>query len=209
MSEEEQAKVDLKSFIHYFKNFHIFLAISYLVLGFGVHYIFGPVFSGIFASLYPILAYIYFIWDSQGHSIGKNQNRKFAIIVLMATVLFVIGIFALGLQEDRLILKSSAIHLEGTYGLTLNESDIASVSLVERLPQIKYKSNGFAIGGIRKGFFVTREREKVRLIINEKEAPFLLLETKTGEKIYYAGKDQAEEDLLQKMKQDLPQIEYR
>lgn len=33
MNEEDRKKVDIKKYIPYFRNFHIFLGISYLVLG--------------------------------------------------------------------------------------------------------------------------------------------------------------------------------
>jgi len=63
MSKEERKKVDLKTYISYFKKFHIFLGLSIVILGFVVNLINNDA-AKLFLAIYPILAYLYFSFKS-------------------------------------------------------------------------------------------------------------------------------------------------
>lgn len=62
MNEESRKKVNIKAYMQFFKRFHIFLGISLLILGLLLHTFSGEMITGVVLSLYPVLAYIYFIW---------------------------------------------------------------------------------------------------------------------------------------------------
>lgn len=74
MSEDERQKFDIKSYIAYFKNFHILLGISIFITGLILYYFISPDCSGIFIATYPILTYIYFIWKRDQFS--KIKDKK-------------------------------------------------------------------------------------------------------------------------------------
>jgi hypothetical protein len=57
------------------------------------------------------------------------------------------------------------------------------------------KSDGFAAGDFRKGYFRTKDRKTVKLIMNKKENPLLLLRTTKGE-IYFSSTNVKSKDLL-------------
>ncbi|OYX27747.1 MAG: hypothetical protein B7Z06_03495 [Flavobacteriales bacterium 32-35-8] len=68
MTKEERKKFNLKDYLPFFRKFHIFLGISIIVISL-IIYQFSEkslVFSLV---LYPILAYIYFIWKSSYYQI--------------------------------------------------------------------------------------------------------------------------------------------
>lgn len=69
MNEENRKKVNIKAYMQFFKGFHIFLGISLLILGLLLNTFSSEMITGVVLSLYPILAYIYFIW--RGSKIGK------------------------------------------------------------------------------------------------------------------------------------------
>lgn len=62
MSEEKRKNVNIKGYLQFFRSFHIFLGISFLIIGLIAHIFFGEVITGAAISLYPIVAYAYFIW---------------------------------------------------------------------------------------------------------------------------------------------------
>ena len=63
MSENERKNIDIKSYIPYFRNFHVFLGISLFIIGAFLYYYVDSDWSGIFMGTYPFLAYIYFIFE--------------------------------------------------------------------------------------------------------------------------------------------------
>ena len=69
MNEENRKKVNIKAYMQFFRRFHIFLGISILIIGLIVQYFFSEMIIGVTLSLYPILAYVYFVW--RGSKIGN------------------------------------------------------------------------------------------------------------------------------------------
>ena len=77
MSVEEQSNFNLKSYLNFFKKFHIFLGISFLIGGCVLKYLVSENATGIFLGIYPIVAYLFLIIRSNKYSIGqyKKTNR--------------------------------------------------------------------------------------------------------------------------------------
>ena len=70
MNEENRKKVNIKAYMQFFRRFHIFLGMSILIIGLIAQYFFSDMIVGVALSLYPILAYVYFIW--RGSRIGNS-----------------------------------------------------------------------------------------------------------------------------------------
>lgn len=210
MNEEERKKVDLKAYIPYFRKFHISLGVSFFALGTALHYLSNKNMVGIFLAVYPILSYIYFIATSSKYVKGVSTTRnKAGVFILVGTLLFVICLFGFGFKEDKLMVDSKNIAFEGSYGETLDPTEIQSVELVSQLPEITLKTNGFALGTINKGYFKTDRGEIVKLILNSDRKPIILLTKTDGKKIYYSSKDKANEEVVNEMKKTLPHIVYK
>ncbi|MBV7439982.1 DUF3784 domain-containing protein [Weeksellaceae bacterium TAE3-ERU29] len=197
MSEEEQNKVDIKSFILYFKKFHIFLGISLFVIGAILNY-FSPNSAGIFIVFYPILAYIYLA--VKGNKFYK-QNSKSTFIALIIVLLCLIGLLLWDFRENKLITTPQALKIEGSYGETIEINQIKSIELVNKIPEISYKVNGASLGTMSKGYFKTQNGEKVKLILNNSDnSPYILIIKKDGEKIYYSSKSDSDSILFNEIK---------
>lgn len=210
MSEEERKKVDIKSYIRLFKQFHYFLGVSFLIIGLLLHYLVGENASGVFLAVYPILAYIYLIWEGRKYYKGKSRkSQKLAIYVLAGTLVFVIALLALGFKEDPLILENQTAHFKGIYGEDLKQSEIASVELVTQLPKIRLKTNGFALGEINKGYFRTADGETVKLLLNAKNKPYIFLTKSNGKKLYFSAKEKSNKEIVEEMKKELPEVVYK
>jgi len=207
MSEEERKKVDLKSVIQSYKSFHIFLAISFFVLGILIYKFMGEAATAMFLGIYPILAYTVFVFRSKDSLINANPKTKNLVIgVLLATLVFLVYLFMSGNKENLIILHDDSIEITESYGETIKPEEIQSIQLVESLPKIKLKSNGYATGEIRKGYFKTDKGEKIKLIVNQKSTSYILI-TKTDEKkIYYASKSRTNTEVLNEIKKRFPEL---
>lgn len=204
MSEEERKKVDIKAYIPYFRKFHIILGISFLILGYGIGLI-NKNAAGIFIGVYPILAYLYFAVSSSKFSGGlKTRSNKIGLLVLVGALLIVIGLLVRGFRENPISFDAQKIEFKGSYGETLQTDHIKSIGIKNELPKITLKTNGFALGDIRKGYFKTENGEIVKLILNSAQKPYILFTKSNGKKIYYSAKEKSNEELLDELKKTLP-----
>jgi hypothetical protein len=210
MSEKDRKKVDINAYILYFRKFHIFLGISFVILGTALTYLFNENAGGIFLAVYPILAYIYFITNSSKYSKGLNTKwNKIMVVLLVGTLLFVVGLLGYGFKENKITFDSESISFKGSYGETLTKAEIKSIELVGELPKIAFKTNGFALGTINKGYFKTINGDIVKLILNSDAKPIILFTKTDGKIIYYSAKDKPNEKVLDEMRNILPAIVFK
>ena len=98
----ENREVDIENYIALFKKFHIFLGVSMILIGSVLYYVFGQIAAGVFMTVYPLLAYLYFIRSSKKYMPAKGNSYK-ASLVTIIIVVFLVGImFAKGLQENAI-----------------------------------------------------------------------------------------------------------
>lgn len=213
MSEIDRSRFDLKSYLRFFRRFHLFLGVSFLLVGLCLHYFSRASVTGTFISVYPILAYIYFIWRGSryqiklpGQSHSTKKWNKIGIYILVITLLGVAALTYYGFKNDPLLITSQGIELKGMYGEHIPSTEIESIQMVDHLPSIRFKSNGFALGTIYKGYFQTKEGERVKLMINNLQNEYLLILKKDGRKIYYSSRENTLPEQLDQIRNQLPQI---
>lgn len=206
LSEEERLKFDIKSYLVYFKKFHLFLGISLFIIGL-ILQIVNPVWSGIFMTIYPILAYAYFIWQGSKFSGLSGRKQKIQTVIVISLMLgitvWVISMFFYSLQDNRIEINNHVIHIKGDYGMELKTNEIKSIELVQELPDMATKVNGFALHTIKKGDFKTKSGEHVKLFINTLEQPIICITTHRNQNIYYSSKDNSNQELFDLLKQEV------
>lgn len=211
MPKDQQEKVQLGPYLKFFRKFHVFLGISFIAIAALLHYVISPNGVSLFIGIYPILAYGYFIYGSRGYfkEVKSSSNQlKLGAIILVATLAFVSAIFYLGYREDDLVFKNDSVALEGFYGEEIDFSKIKSVALVERLPAIRKRTNGFSSGTVHKGYFELKDGKRVKLLLNSENKPYLLFITKEGKNIYYASSKKSNEEIYGQLKNLVPELEY-
>jgi len=207
MSEAERAKIDLGTYIPYFRKFHLFLGLSFLIVGLVLYYAVSEMATGVFLAVYPIVAYMYFMWSSNRLTGGQQvRSNRVATIVLAGCLGLVAGILVTSMTESRLLVDDQGIEITGSYGEELAPAEIESVSLTGTVPGIRIKINGFAMGAIHKGYFKTTSGQTVKLILQTQDPPFLLITTKAGEKVYFSGKENAVEAAFQAIRETFPEL---
>lgn len=204
MSNYEREKFDIKSYIPYFRNFHIFLGISLFVICLVVYYLIDSDWSGIIMGIYPIIAYTYFVWKGNqfSNSNDKKSKRKTitTIIFLFAVSIVIAGMFFNSLQDNEIEITKDTIKIKGDYGMELKRDNIKSINLVDKLPEISYKMNGFALEKVKKGYFKTKTGDKIKLYINSDKYPLISIITKDNQKIYYSSKEKSNNIIFNDLK---------
>jgi len=211
MSEQDRQSVDIDSYLRFFKQFHIVLALS-LLGGVLLLSLVNNNWASIFMTVYPLVAYSYF--SVRGMSFYKKSTRLMKVgiylsVGLLVTIAAVLLISSytdyksseLTMDGQKLEIASPyGISLSGFYGISLSKEQIYRQKLVDKLPPIVYKSNGFAAGDYAKGHFKTKSGETILLFVNKKSSPFLLIESEKGD-IYYNHDELDMQVLSQKLAQ--------
>lgn len=210
MSEEDRKRIDIKSYLSFFRKFHVFLGVTLLILGAALTYLINENVGLIFLVVYPILAYTCLVVASSKYSKGLSAKwNKVGILIMIGTLLFAIGFFGYVFKENKLIFDAQSIEIKRIYGETLSQNQIESIELVNQLPNITWKTNGFALGSIKKGYFKTEKGEIIKLILNSENKPYILFVKSDGKKIYYSAKKAPNEMIFNQMKQTLTDIVYK
>lgn len=99
-------------------------------------------------------------------------------------------------NDDKLILWS------GTYLEAISYSEIDSIVLEDKMPNLTLKTNGYAAFGKKKGNFIrSSDAEKILLFINKPSSKCIHLFRKDGEEVYFNfDKDEKTLDVLKQLK---------
>lgn len=200
MSDSQRASVDIDRYLKFHKRFHLFLGISVFVCVMFFEAI-NKNLAGIFLGIYPLLAYVYFLIKGRKYFTEVKNNKVGTIVgvlILMLTIVGVGHLFWNGLQNSEILINEDNLEITGMYGEKISREEILGLTLVPELPQIAIRSNGFAAGDFRKGYFRTKDRKTVKLIVNNKQKPLLMLNTRDGE-IYFSSTHQPSETLIWKI----------
>ncbi|WP_298153607.1 DUF3784 domain-containing protein [Flavobacterium sp.] len=204
MSEVERENFDIKSYMVYFRKFHIFLGVTLLLIAVGLLYFVNSDWSGLFLGTYPLFAYVFFIWKSNQFTKNKSKKQRITTYIAMGVMslllLIILYEFKSCLTDNGIIVHNDQIEITGEYGTAINISDLKSIELADQLPEISSKTNGLALETIQKGYFRTAGGENVKLLINSEKTPILLFTTNDNQKIYYSSKDKSNEEIYKAIK---------
>lgn len=138
--------------------------------------------------------------------VSKRMHRK---SLIYAGSFLIISLVILGellipsLQGGNVSYENNTLHISGLYGAELKKDEIKSITKVDVLPQVKFRTNGFGLGCIRKGFFRTVDGKTVHFILTSNNLPALHISTINGGNIYVNTLDSKEMDeLIQSFKKE-------
>lgn len=121
--------------------------------------------------------------------IVTQKTSTFAIIFLTATLILLMSIIPIAYIEPNIIIHKENITISGVYGESIPLDQISHVQLIEATPKIKLRTNGIAIGEIKKGYFSTDTLGNIKLIVHKDKKPFLHIETENKRHIIINFRD--------------------
>jgi hypothetical protein len=99
------------------------------------------------------------------------------VAILALTLLPLAWAFAQFMEAPRVTVTDEALTVDSfLYGDSFPLQDLKSAQLVERLPPLATRTNGFALGCVLRGQFRTRDKEAVRLFVDCEAPPYIRLE---------------------------------
>ncbi|REA62008.1 hypothetical protein DSL64_10105 [Dyadobacter luteus] len=204
MSEAKRALFDIEGYLKFFKRFHILLGIS-LFLGTVLISLINNNWASMFMTLYPLVAYMYMIIAGNKYNSDKGQKLTSYVVggaVLLVAAFVVTSQFS-DYETSELVLKDNVLEIKGSFGVRLTKQEILDVKLVDKLPErdgMMSKVGGFAAGDYAKGSFRLKGKKVVKLYVNKKISPIILLATSKGD-VYYNSDEESADELYKKIRQ--------
>jgi hypothetical protein len=124
------------------------------------------------------------------YELNEKRNRSYIIssIIAIGTVGFIGGLFYLGYQDFELKGHENSIEITGMYGDEWSYSEIQRVELLEEMPEVVLRQNGFGLATMSKGQFKVQSYGSSLLFIHKDSSPYLFIET-NSKKIFMNSKN--------------------
>lgn len=130
-----------------------------------------------FMTLFLLVGFIYV----SKYEIPEKRKKSywFASIFTLLVIGFISGLFYLGYQLNELVVKEQTFEITGLYGDEWKVEDIEKIELLNEMPNVSYKENGFGMSNLSKGYFSVETYGSSLLFIRN-GGPYLLIEMKDG-----------------------------
>lgn len=177
-SEEEKQYLEKSGYLHAIGNL-FYTSFWILLLTF-----FGGLFSipyafGIGMTIFTLHILIGLVWV-QRYEVPHKRKKMFWIMGSLAggMILFVGIISAIGFTDNEIIIENDSIEVTGMYGFEWDLQEIERVELLDELPEVLFKKDGFAMTNVLKGNFELEEPYgKGLLFVNGREGPHVAITT--------------------------------
>lgn len=182
MSTEEKKNVDIEGLSTFMRNALIAIGASIIVGYYLFKWIGLSMIADSILLTVTLIGVTILVIKAQRFDHNKNKKTKLAYFVSGLVFVFVGGLLAYGFIPSKIIFNKDSIQFSGMYGVEIKLAEIDDVRLVDNLPEIKMRTNGFSFGAVAKGFFDLKEYGNSRLIIHSEKPPYLIISHRDGEK---------------------------
>lgn len=156
MNSEDQKSFPLKEYLLDFKRFHQWFGTGFTALGL-LLYVINEHWLGYHLGVTPILAYLYFFWQTREYTLLQSKNTKnqfwIGFAVLLTTLVFVVGLLVWSDRKNTIVWTEQSIVIEGPYGIAIPFENIESIEILDELPEISSRLHGYSTGSVAKGKF--------------------------------------------------------
>lgn len=139
-----------------------------------------------------IYLFAYLLYISK---LDLDRTRKRNVIILVITIIFTTGIIGAamytGMSKNELSIVGDELQISGSYGVEWNISEITNVELVEQLPKVQMRTNGYSLGDRLKGRFRLDGLGNGRLFLYLDKPPLIFIE-KGDDYIFINSKDETQ-----------------
>ena len=122
------------------------------------------------------------------YEVARKRKRSFLISssLFIATIGFVVGLYTLGTQDYEIKFTHETFEITGMYGDKWNLSTIQTVKLLDEMPPVSGKINGFGLSTLAKGRFTVEGYGNSILFVRKQSSPYVYVQL-SDENIFING----------------------
>lgn len=109
--------------------------------------------------------------------------------VVAVLIVSVLPIFINSVHDLDVAVSGGRVELRGSYGETIPLDSVTSVRLVDKLPYIERRTNGYSFNGVALGRFETADGRALTMHVYSADGPFVELVTRGGRHVYFNSRD--------------------
>jgi hypothetical protein len=130
-----------------------------------------------------------FIYLSK-YEVPKKRKRSYIISTSMfaVTIGFVGVLYYIGYQDYNLIAREESFEITGVYGDEWSYREVKKVELLDEMPEVTFKQDGFGMATVAKGRFKVKDYGSSLLFIRKEASPCIYIET-GKKKIFISGEN--------------------
>lgn len=199
MPKEEKKNVDVNGLSKLMRNGLVAIGLSIMI---GYH-LFAWLELTLLADLVIMLAIFVgltiMLIMAQKFDGNRQQRGKWLGPTIMAIItIILVALFAYELSPTKVKIEENTIRFMGSYGLTLQTSDIKSVELIEGIGSLR-RTNGLNIGHVNKGNFNVSTLGKCRLFVHSNTPPYVLVRRYNADPIIINYRNKADTEQIYQM----------
>lgn len=191
LPEEQKKNVDIESLSTLIRNGLILTGASVI----GGYFLFSLLGFTHIANSIVIVAILVgvsiIVAKAQRFNVSSRKQNSLTYLLLGSTFLIIVGIIGYGFIPAQAVYTSNSVRFTGMYGTEIKSDDLLKVELVNHIPNVNLRVNGFSFGGVNKGFFMVEGWGKTRLLVHHFAAPFIVITKQNGEKLIINFADKA------------------
>ena len=117
----------------------------------------------------------------------RKRSYIFSSLLAIGTIGFIVGLTFVGYKDFELMDYEDSFEITGMYGGEWKYAEIRHVELLEEMPEVTWKQNGFGLATMAKGQFKVKDFGSSLLFIHKGSPPYLFIET-DNDKIFINSK---------------------
>lgn len=129
---------------------------------------------GIVTGIGLVITFGYIIYMQRFDHNPSTKGEKAIIYVIGAfTIIILIVVFSFGSETNTVKVVNDKIVISGSYSRILKMEDVKNIELLETMPKVLSKTNGYSDGKSKKGEFKLEGGTKDILYIEDKLGPYI------------------------------------
>ena len=179
-SEEQRKNIDIKGLQELYCKSMLYGGLGLILVGIVNYFVKGN--WSIYALMIIVFAMTgYMVARTRRYDKNPKSKKEMTIAATaMALSLFlVVGLFIGGKMENQITIDDSTLSIGGMYGFTITKENIDTIymAMMNELPKVKMRTNGYNDGQVAKGNFRLDEWGACKLFIHNAKEPVIVIKS--------------------------------
>ncbi len=175
MSAERKKNIDIEGLTRFMRNGLILMGLAIILLYLVLRWIDWSYLANMVIILVVLTGSVILFLTSGKYDHNPEKKSRSHYIVLGIVLLLLGGVFFYGFMTTKTQINGNMIRFTGMYGKEMHVSEIAEVELMDTIPRIVIRTNGFSLGPVHKGNYRLEEFGKCRLYINSGKGKYVIV----------------------------------